>query len=217
MSNVNKPRAIIGVLKRDVPAVLVKAMAMYDAMNPNAATFSAPTITMVAFLALITALSGSQQSTKETKSKALSTSRNSKRDVLWTAMQSLQMYVQGLANALNGQAAAQLIALAWLHVAGIAAHAKPVLTATLTVTMGSVHLEASRKALLGTAHRGKKEQFNWEMSSNGGQTWTALPTTPYASTDVTGLTALTTYSFRVSVTIGKVTEPWSQAVSILVH
>ena len=40
---------------------------------------------------------------------------------------------------------------------------------------------------------------------------------PYASTDVTGLTALTTYSFRVSVTIAKVTQPWSQAVSVLVH
>ena len=69
----------------------------------------------------------------------------------------------------------------------------------------------------GMAHPHTKLFFNWEMSSNGGQTWTALASTPYASTDVTGLTALTTYSFRVSVTIAKVTQPWSQAVSVLVH
>ena len=211
MSNVNKPRAVFGVEKQDIPGVLIRAMAMYDGLVANASAFSSPTITMVAFLALVQALSASQQATKESKSKAITTTRNTKRDAVWTAMQSLQAYVQGLADVLRAQAAAQLIALAGLHVAGIPAHAKAVLTAILTVTAGTVHLEANRKALLaGTAHPNRKLFFNWEMSSNGGQTWTALPTTPYASTDVTGLTALTTYSFRVSVTIGKVTQPWTR-------
>src|SRR5580700_8627347 len=102
MNNTTKPRGIFGVTKKNVPGVLIRAMAMYNGFSANAATFSAPTITMVAFLALITALSEAQQSTKETKGKALSTSRNSKRDVLWTAMQSLQSYAQGLSDALSG-------------------------------------------------------------------------------------------------------------------
>jgi hypothetical protein len=217
MNTTTKPRGIFGVTKKNVPGVLIRAMAMYNGFSANAATFSAPTITMVAFLALITALSGAQQSTKETKGKALSTSRNSKRDVLWTAMQSLQMYAQGLSDALSGSAAEALITSAGLLVAGIPAHAKAVLTAVLTVTTGTVYLEANRKELVGTAHTSKRLFFNWEMSANGGQTWTTLPSTAYASTEVAGLTALTTYSFRVSVTIAKVTQPWSQAVSVLVH
>ena len=190
---------------------------MYNGISVNAAMFSAPTITMVAFLALITLLSGAQQTAKETKGKVTSTARNTKRDAVWTAMQSLQAYIQGLADALTGQAAESLITSAGLRVAGIPLHSKTVLGAILTATTGTVHLEAHRKLLVGTAHHGKRVQFNWEMSANGGQAWTALPSTPYASTDVAGLTAMTTYSFRVSVTIAKVTQPWSQAVSILVH
>jgi hypothetical protein len=217
MSN-NKPRAVFGVQKKDIAGVLIRAMAMYDGFVANASVLSSPTISMIVFLALVQGLSLAQQATKESKSKAITTTRNTKRDAVWTAMQSLQAYVQGLCDVLSGEAAHQLISLAGLRVAAIAAHAKPVLTAILTVTAGTVHLEANRKALLaGMAHPNRKLFFNWEMSSNGGQTWTALPTTPYASTDVTGLTALTTYSFRVSVTLAKVTQPWSQTVSILVH
>ncbi len=218
MSNVNKPRAVFGVEKRDIPGVLIRAMAMYNGFVANALVFSSPTISMVVFLALVQGLSTAQQATKESKSKAITTTRNTKRDAVWTAMQSLQAYVQGLCDVLSVQAASQLIALAGLEVAGMPAHAKPALSASLTVTAGTVHLAANRTALLaGMAHPNTKLFFNWEMSANGGQTWTALPSTAYASTDVTGLTALTTYSFRVSVTLGKVTQPWSQAVSILVH
>jgi hypothetical protein len=218
MSNVHRPRAVFGVHRRDIPGVLIRAMAMYNGLVENALVLSSPTIAAVAFLALVQALSQAQQATKEAKSKALSTTRDTRRDAVWTAMQSLQAYVQGLADALAAQAAAQLIALAGLQVAATVVHAKPVLTAVLTVTAGTVHLEANRKALLaGAAHPRTQLFFNWEMSANGGQSWTALPSTPYASADVTGLTALTTYSFRVSVTLGRVTQPWSQAVSILVH
>jgi hypothetical protein len=46
-----------------------------------------------------------------------------------------------------------------------------------------------------------------------------VSSTPVGRTQIPGLTLLTTYSFRVSVTVGKdqVTGPWSQAVSLLVH
>jgi hypothetical protein len=216
MSTIMKPRVVFGTGKRDIPAVLIRAMSMYDGFVANAVTLSSPTVTMVAFLALITALSVAQQAAKESKGKLTSTARNAKRDALWTAMQSLQMYVQGLADSLSAEAASALIASAGLHVAGIAARTKPVLAAILTATPGGVHLEAHRKLLVGT-HGKKVLLFNWEMSANGGQTWTALTSTAYASTDVTGLTLLSTYSFRVSVTIAKVAQPWSQAVSVLVH
>jgi hypothetical protein len=153
VSNVTKPRAVFGVEKKDVPGVLIRAMAMYNGLSANASTFSSPTISVVAFLALVNALSQSQQSTKETRGNAISTARDSKRDAVWTVMQSLRAYVQGLADILSGQAAAELIALAGLLVAGSPAHAKAVLTAALTVTAGTVHLEANRKELVGTTQK----------------------------------------------------------------
>jgi hypothetical protein len=217
MNTVTKPRAVFGVAKREIPALLIRAMSMHDGIVANAATFGSPTVTMVAFLALITALSSGQQAAKENKGKVTSTARNTKRDALWTAMQSLQMYVQGLADVLSAESASALIVSAGLRVAGVGSHAKPVLAAILTATPGGVHLVAHRNLLLGTANGSKKLMFNWEMSANGGQTWTALTSTAYASTDVTGLTLLSTYSFRVSVTVSKVAQPWSQAVSVLVH
>ena len=89
MSTTTKPRGVFGVSKRNVPGVIFRAMAMYDGFTANAATFTSPTIGMVAFLALVTSLSGSQQQAKETKGKATSTVRNTKRDALWTAMEIL--------------------------------------------------------------------------------------------------------------------------------
>jgi hypothetical protein len=59
--------------------------------------------------------------------------------------------------------------------------------------------------------------FNWQWSGDGGASWNDVRSTPYASTDVTGLALMTTYSFRVCVTVGKDVGPWSQAVSLLVH
>jgi hypothetical protein len=50
-----------------------------------------------------------------------------------------------------------------------------------------------------------------------GKTWTNLPSTPLASTEVAGLALLSTYSFRVSVTLGKVAGEFSQPVSVTVH
>jgi len=217
MSTSTRPRAAFGVQRRNIPGVLIRAMAMYNGISSNVATFASPTIGMVAFLALVTALSAQQQATKETQGKAISTSRNTKRDAVWTAMEILQKYVQGLADALAAEAAAQLIASAGLLVAGTATRTKAVLTAVLTAASGTVHLEANRTVLVGKANRGKVVFFAWEMSSDGGKTWTALPTTGYASTNVPGLALMSTYAFRVSVTVGNTPGAWSQDVSILVH
>jgi hypothetical protein len=92
------------------------------------------------------------------------------------------------------------------------------LTATLAASQGTVLLEANRKLLVGTADASKKAYFNWQWSGDGGKTWTSAPSTPYASTEIPGLTPLSTYSFRVSVTIAKGPPgPWSDAVSLLIH
>jgi len=116
---------------------------------------------------------------------------------------------------LPADTAASLIEAAGLLVGKIGTHQKAALTAVLTVTQGNVLLEANRTLLVGP-DASKKAYFNWQWSLDG-KTWTSVTPTPLASTEVPGLTLLSTYSFRVSVTVSKVTGPWSQAVSLLVH
>jgi hypothetical protein len=217
MSTVARPRASLGTQKKDVPGVQARAQAMYDGFMANAGTFGSPTVSMTVFLALITALTQAQQNATGTRAKGAATLRNTKRDALWTAMESLRAYAQGLADALNAAEAASLIESAGLLVATTRRSPKAALSATLTATPGTVHLEANASLLVGAADAHRKVTFNWEQSGDGGKTWTDLRSTPYASTDVPGLTLMSTYSFRASVTIGKDVGAWTQDVSLLVH
>ena len=182
----------------------------------NIGQFSSLPIQRAAFLVLITALATAQGIVKGTKARGTAQARDSKRNAVWTAMVSLQTYVQGLCDSMSVADATTLIKAAGMIVAKHTVQAKETLAATLTSVPGNVHLAASHTALVGKTHVHKKAMFCWEMSVDG-KTWTALPTTPLASTLVTGLTLLSTYWFRVSVTVGSTPGTWSQAVSILVH
>jgi hypothetical protein len=214
MSTQSGPRATYGTKKSNVPGVENRAQMMYNNITLNIAMFTALPMTMVAFLALITALTAAQQTARGTNAKGSSTVRNTKRNALWSAMGLLRAYVQSLADALDPEGATALIEAAGLLVATTTPRHKDVLSATLT-TGGVVHLEAFVALLVGPADASKKALFNWQQSLDG-KTWTDLHATPLGNTVVLGLTPLTTYQFRVSVTIGTVTGPWSQAVSIFV-
>jgi len=216
MSEASHPRAVFGTNKRNIPGVLFRSQAMRDAMVANTATFTSPTVTMVVFLGLITALAVAQQSAKATRAKGTAALRNTKRDAVWTAMESLQKYVQGLADVLSADGATSLIEAAGLVVAATPKREKALLAATLTTTPGLVHLTAHASLLAGKDN-GKKATFHWQWSGDNGKMWNSVGSTPHANTDVGGLALMGTYSFRVSATIGKVVGAWSQAVSVLVH
>ncbi len=104
---------------------------MYNAMIENVATFASPTIAMTAFLAFITALVTAQLNATGTRTRGSAAVRNTKRDGVWTAMQSLQSYVQVLADALTAESASSLIQSAGMLVAGTGTRTKAVLTAVL--------------------------------------------------------------------------------------
>jgi hypothetical protein len=216
MNTEARPRASFGTTKKHVPGVLFRAQTMYGFILENVAMFASPTITMVMFLALISALSAAQQVVAGTRAKGAATLRNTKRDAVWTAMESLRTYVQGMADILTADNAAALIQAAGLVVVATSTHQKALLAATLTATAGTVHLVANRSMLVGPGGTSKKVAFHWQMSIDG-KTWTDLLGTGYTSTDVTGLTLMTTYAFRVSVIVGKTVGAWSQPVSLLVH
>ena len=81
---------------------------------------------------------------------------------------------------------------------------------------GSVGSQRLREAF-GAVKGRRKTFFNWQYTADGGKTFVTLPSTPRARTTVSGLTALSTYGFRVSVTNSDgVAGEWSQIVSFLV-
>ena len=135
-------------------------------------------------------------------------------------MELVQKYVQGLADMLSAESAAALIVVGGprRRERRAAGTRKAAPTAALGGAQGTVFLDANRSLLVGAADARKRAYFNWQWSGDGGQTWNSAPSTPYAHTQIAGLTLLHTYSFRVSATVAEEPAgPWSQAVSLLVH
>jgi hypothetical protein len=207
----NKPRAVAGCSREDSPAVLSRAKIMYVAILAAIAQFPNLPITLAAFLALIEPFDAAQDSMKA-KPRGLASVRDTKRDDVWTAMHTLRIYVQSLADGLSAPAAAALIESAGLLVAGVPIHIKPFLEAKPTTLPGVVHILANASLLVGSSS--KRVTFNWQWSTDG-KTWSSLPSTPLADTEMTGLTPMTTYYFRVSVTISRVVGEWSQSTSVM--
>ena len=85
------------------------------------------------------------------------------------------------------------------------------------MAIGSVELEANARALLGdNLHR--KHLFCWAYTTDGGQTFVTLPSTPRARTTVTSLTPLTSVGFRVAVTTSNgLMGPWNPVVDLMIR
>ena len=129
-------------------------------------------------------------------------------------MNTLLQYVQSIVDTQTPEEGIATIHAAGLLVKQTKVLLKPLLAAKLTTTPGLVHLVANRLMLCGRTH--KAVTFAWQWSLDG-KTWTSVPSTPHAKTDVPGLALMTTYWFRVSATVGTKTGEWSQPVSLLVH
>jgi hypothetical protein len=185
---------------------------MYAAILAAIAQFPSPTVSMVALLALITA-ADTAQTNAQTKAKGLAAIRTTKVNSLWSAMESLRIYVQGLADALDPASAVALISSAGLLVSTTPKHSKAFLEALFDPTTGIIHIIANASLLIGNTR--KKTTFHWQMSTDQ-KTWTSLTSTPYGNTTLPS-PGPGTYWFRVSATVGKTSVAWSQAVSLTIH
>ena len=206
-----KVRVVLKVSKGNVPLFLACCKAVCAAMTAHAAAYAGAPITMAAFLVLIQNLEAGQAQVR-TRVIGAAAARNEARDALVVAVEQLRVFVQTLCAA-SPQSAATLAANAGMKLAAVPVRAKPVLGVKEGPQGGSVVLTANVQ-LLDKGKAGKC--FNWEYSLDG-KTWIAVPTTPLSTTTIGGLTPLTTYSFRVSVTTKKVQGLWSQDVSFLVR
>jgi hypothetical protein len=211
---VAQPKASLGVAKTNAPGVLARATIMQAAILAAIAMFASPPVTMAAFLLLIEA-AASAQSASATKTKGLAAIRNTKIVALWTAMQTLKTYVQGLCDSTDAVSALALIHGAGLVVGKAGKATKLLLAATFIPATGVVHLAVNATLLIGKRSK-KKTTFAWSWSTDGGKTWSAGVTTGYTTAEVPNLPPAA-YLFRVCATVGKVVGEWSQPVTLTIH
>lgn len=212
MSKTQRIRAVLGLTKTNVPVLLAGAKTIHNAMGAAAAQFPSPNPPLATLQAQIQDLDTAEQATK-TKTKGTVAIRDTKREILYSSLESERMYVQSLADA-NPEQAVAIVTAAGLGVGKTPSRTKPVLQVKPGPLPGTAKLVANASLLAGK-RTSKSVTYNWQMSADGGKTWTNLPSTPLASTTVENLTALTTYMFRVSATVSKTVGAPSEAVTLL--
>jgi hypothetical protein len=210
----HRTRVVLKNSKKNIAALIALARVVHDRMAADPGQFAAPVPPLATLLAQIQDLETAEQATK-TRTKGTAALRDTKRDVLVTSLESQRMYVQTLCDASPDKAAA-LIGAAGMSVGQVPGGSKPMLRAKHGTQPGTVTLVANATLLVGKGVS-KRPTFNWQMSADGGKTWTNLPSTPLASTDIANLTPATTYAFRVGVTVSKTTGEWSQAITLMVQ
>jgi len=213
MNAVNKVRVVTKGKKYNVPFFLVVCQSILAGITAHSSLFSNMPVLLTLLQAQVAALVASQQQTKA-RIPGASQARDTARDELAVSIEAIRAYVQGLCD-LAPQQAATLVQAAGYKLAVAPVRAKPILGAKQGAQSGVVILEANATLLSGGRKKGSRS-FNWAYSLDG-KVWVAVPSTPYATTTITGLTPLTTYEFRVSLTDKNGEGSWSQALSFLVH
>ncbi len=88
-------------------------------------------------------------------------------------------------------------------------HFKPALAAFLGAMLGEIIVQARSK--------GRGFAYEWQVSTDGGTTWSAMGVTTDATTHYLGAVAGTTYTFRFRTTRKATTSAWSEPVHLTVH
>ena len=143
----------------------------------------------------------------QTHAKGLAPARDLALAQVMSDVHQLEACAQAAADANPAQAAAIITSLGF----GVRRHGAHV-KADLAVKMGPGGLVLLR------AHAvGKHASNEWQVSTDGGKTWTALPSTTTANTSVAGLTIGQSYWFRFRGNVGQTVGDWHEPVALLVH
>ena len=199
------PTAALG-LPRSISLLLVYAENIVTRMTGNP-YFPTPTPNLASVTTHIGDLRVAEAAALA-RTKGAATVRNQKRTALVSDLQALRAYVQTVADADPGNAAA-IIESAGLAVRKTATrHAR-----ALAAKPGSV----SGVANVTAAVAARRASYEWQYSTDGGKTWITLPATLQAKTTVSGLAPATTVQFRSRAVTKAGEGDWSQPVSLMIH
>jgi hypothetical protein len=196
METLHRLRVTLNVGRYDYPLLLVRGYGVYDGLSGAPTLFVSPNPTLPTLLGLLQAYAQSQQVMSD-PTKAMTATRNLRASELLSGLESERSYLQVLCDA-SPEQASMLIRAAGMFEAQPPVHSKAFLQAQQSQPGAPVHLIANVGLL--TRETKGRVAWNWEFSSDFGKTWLSAPSTPHGDTFIAGLTPLTTYVFRASVT-----------------
>jgi hypothetical protein len=212
MSNTDKktttPRSIATLkLPVTVAALINFAQAIVKALTNNP-HIPNPTPTLAALTAAIAALVDAENTTL-TRVKGAVVQRNAARKSLVQLLELLRANVQNAADADPDNA------LAIIESAGIGLR-KP--TVRKARVFGATPGPVSGSAKLMAPSAGPRSSYEWEVSTDGGKTWVAVPPSIQAKTTVQDLASGTTVQFRYRAVTPKTgAGDWSAPALLLVQ
>jgi hypothetical protein len=172
-----------------VPDLIAFARRIVEAMTGNS-WFPAPVPPLASIQAAVDTLAAAEADGRS-MTRGLKEKRNAARSELVGLLNRLKAYVQGIADE-NPETAASIIESAAMSVAAQSSKAKPALAVYPGQVSGTVRLVAKAAA--------KAASYEWQMSLDGGDTWTDLPKTLQARTTVSGLVPGKTVWLRMRAT-----------------
>jgi len=195
---------VVLLLPTSVPALVKLAQAILAGLTNNA-FFTTPNPPLSTLSTLIARVDAAETAVK-TRAQGTVEARNVAKAALAQALHDVKAYVEGIANA-NPEQAEAMIASAALRSKKIS----PRIKAELAVTAGDV----SGTARILAKAVARRAAYDWQLSTDGGKTWTSLPQTLQARTTVVGLPVGTSCSFRFRALTRTGAGDWSQTVAYL--
>jgi hypothetical protein len=169
--------------------------------------FPSPTPPLATLTADLDALELAE-ATARNRSKGSAAARNLKKKKVVDDLTELKGYVQSIVNQSPDKEIA-IIECAGMSTRQLMPRQKPALEALMGPSPGQVIVRAKAVGKRAAA-------YEWQVAVSG-NAWSTIGTTTVAETSVPGLTAGTTYLFRLRTTVKNTTGDWSQSVSYLVH
>lgn len=191
-------------MPRRVKDTIAFAKSVATAMTQNA-SFPSPNPPLATLDADIAALDVAEAAVLA-RTKGAAQARNVKLATVRSDLEQEKAYVQHVADSNPSQAEA-IIQSAGMFVRTVTLHPKSVLAVKQGVVSGTAHIVAKAA--------GHRASYEWQSSTDQ-KTWTQLPVTLQAKTDVLALTPGTTYYFRVRPVTKDGEGNWTQVVSLLV-
>jgi hypothetical protein len=211
-----RSRGVLKVDRDDATAALSRAKLMKKGLEDHAVLFSSPIPSLPVFSDQIATTDLAHVLVGQ-RGKGMAAARDVQLGLLMGMMASELVYIQSVADTGNPDEAVSTLLAGGVVVAAFTGHEKAILAVTRGATSGEVVLTANAGALLG-GKRHRKHFFSWGYTTDGGQTFLAMPPTAEATTKLSGLTLHTTVGFRVAVTQTKgTTSAWSPVVSFLIQ
>jgi hypothetical protein len=204
---VSMKRVLVGLHQpANAAALVVYASSIIERMTNNR-WFSEPVPSLARVRSATKALDDAETKAL-TLARGLKEKRNRARAALVSLLKQLKAYVETVAND-NPDNAVSVIESSGMHVVTPTHPVKAPFAVRHGKVSGQVRLD------LKADHKGSS--YNWQMSTDGGETWIDLPKTAQAHTLVSGLVPGKTYWFRARILTRRGLGDWTDKLSIIVQ